>query len=72
MIIKAVKHWDDIEEIILNLEEKEQKFIRDHYLCAILILEMMNPTNINKKIGGAVTRIIKNNKDMIQKFMNTK
>jgi hypothetical protein len=69
LILRAVKHWACLEEIILILEEKEKKVVRDHYLFAILILEMMNPSNKNKKIGGQVTKMIKSNVDIIKQIL---
>ena len=59
--MRAVKHWDCLEDLVSTLEQKEETTIQDYYLFVVLMLELCNPASKNKKIGGALTKIIKKN-----------
>ena len=67
--MKAVKNWDLMEEVITVLETESGFYASDRYLMAVLILEMCNPTNTKKKIGGRLSRMIKDNKEYLDKML---
>jgi hypothetical protein len=61
--MKAVKHWEHLNEIVVTLTDKVQ--VTNPYLFVVLMLEICNPSNKSKKIGGAITKIIRNNMEFI-------
>lgn len=59
-----------MQEMITVLEQKSKTYFNDKCLMAVLILELCNPTNKKKKIGGKLSRVIKDNKEFLDKLLN--
>ena len=52
------------------LSEKVDFEFKNKYLLIILILELFNPYNKSKKIGGKISRVLKTNATLIKNLIS--